>query len=153
MTAPQPPAAPPTAPTLLRPALALLAGLGVTVLIVGAGVVISTLAAMRDAPNPAQFAPPAWYYATNLTLSAVGAAAGGFTTARVTTGRSFFTVYVLALMLFMSGIAPVLRGTTGSAGQPQWYPLALAILGPLGVLLGGAFERRRAAGPQGEGAP
>jgi hypothetical protein len=117
----------------------------VTVLIVGGGVIVTTLAAMRES-NPKAFSPPAWYYAANLALSAIGAAAGGFTTSRITAGRSFFTVLVLALMLFMSGIAPVLRGTTGSPGQPRWYPLALAILGPIGVLTGGALERRRAWG-------
>ena len=127
---------------MLRPALALLAGLGVTVLIVGGGVIVTTLAAMRDS-NPRDFNPPDWYYAVNLTLSALGAAAGGFATSRITAGRSFFTVVVLALMLFMSGIAPVLRGTPGSPGQPRWYPLALALLGPIGVAVGGALERRR----------
>lgn len=129
---------------MLRPALALLAGLGVTVLIVGGGVIVTTLAAIRDA-NPRAFSPPAWYYAVNLTLSALGAAAGGFTTSRITVGRSFFTVFVLALILFVSGIAPVLRGA-GTPGQPQWYPLILALLGPIGVLVGGALERRRTGG-------
>jgi hypothetical protein len=127
---------------MLRPALALLAGLGITVFIVGGGVVITTLAAMRES-DPRSFSPPLWYYAANLTLSAIGAAAGGFTTARVTIGRSFFTVFVLALILLMSGIAPVLRGAPSAPSQPEWYPLALALLGPIGVLAGGALERRR----------
>jgi hypothetical protein len=130
---------------MLRPALALLAGLGVTVLIVGGGVIVTTLAAIRDS-NPRAFSPPAWYYAANLTLSALGAAAGGFTTSRITAGRSFFTVFVLALMLLMSGIAPVLKGVPATSGQPAWYPLTLAILGPIAVLVAGALERRRTVG-------
>lgn len=115
-----------------------------TVLIVGGGVLISTLAAMRNA-DPHDFRPAAWYYAVNLALSALGAAAGGFATARITIGHSFFTVFVLALILLMSGIAPVLRGAAAAPGQPEWYPLVLALVGPVFVLVGGALERRRIA--------
>jgi peptidoglycan/LPS O-acetylase OafA/YrhL len=142
MTAPPPPPAPqrPLTP-LLRPALALLAGLGITVLIVGGGVLITTLGALRG-QDPNNFTPPSWYYAANMTLSFVGAAAGGFAVSRITRGRSLFTVMVLALILLVSGIAPILRGTPAAPGQPNWYPLALALLGPLGVLVGGIGERR-----------
>ena len=126
----------------LRPALALLAGLGITVLIVFLGVTITTLAALRGV-DPKAYVAPFWTYPTHLLISTVGAAAGGFATARITTGHSLFTTLVLALILFMSALAPVLRGTPGGAGQPDWYPLALAIASPIGVLLAGLFERRR----------
>jgi len=139
MTAPPPPQRPLT--PLLRPALALLAGLGITVLIVGGGVLITTLGALRG-QDPRNFAPPMWYYAANMTLSILGAAAGGFAVSRITHGRSLFTVAVLALILLVSGIAPILRGTAGTPGHPPWYPLVLALLGPIGVLAGGVGERR-----------
>ena len=148
MTAPPPPATPPAPERpltpLLRPALALLAGLGITVLIVGGGVLITTLAALRG-QSPATFAPPSWYYATNMVITVLGPAAGGFAVSRITRGRSLFTVSVLALILLVSGIAPILRGTPAAQGQPHWYPLALALLGPIGVMAGGIGERRNAA--------
>jgi len=134
----------PTSSTI-RPALALLAGLGITVLIVFLGVTITTLAALRGV-DPKAYVAPFWTYPTHLVISALGAAAGGFATARITTGHSLFTTLVLALILLMSALAPVLRGTPGGAGQPDWYPLALAIVSPLGALLGGLLERRHGRG-------
>jgi hypothetical protein len=129
--------------TTLRPALALLAGLGITVLIVFLGVTISTLAALRGV-DPKAYVAPLWTYPTHLLISAFGAAMGGFATARITTGHSLFTTFVLALILLMSALTPVLRGTPGGPGQPDWYPLSLAIVSPLGAMLGGLLERRRA---------
>ena len=126
----------------IRPALALLAGLGITVLIVFLGVTITTLAALRGI-DPKAYVAPFWTYPTHLAISALGAMAGGFATSRITTGHTMFTTLVLALILMMSALAPVLRGTPGSAGQPDWYPLSLAIASPLGALLGGFLERRR----------
>ena len=142
MTAPPPER--PAVPTLtsLRPALGLLAGLGVTVLIVFLGVTIATLAALRGV-DPKSYVAPFWTYPTSLLISMLGAVAGGITTARITAGRTLFTVLVLALILMMSALTPVLRGAAEVPGQPRWYPLALAILPALGALLGGVRERRR----------
>jgi len=139
MTAPRPPL---PMSTSLRPALALLAGLGVTVLIVFVGVTVSTLAALRGV-DPKTYVPPAWTYPTHLAISALGALAGGFTTARITIGRTLFTTLVLALILLMSALAPVLRRTAGAPGQPAWYAPSLAIASPIGAMLGGILERRR----------
>jgi len=126
----------------IRPALALLAGLGVTVLIVFFGVTISTLAALRGV-DPKSYVAPAWVYPTHMVISFFGALAGGFTTARVTTGHSLFTTLVLALILLMSALTPVLRHAPSAPGQPEWYALSLVIASPLGALLGGILERRR----------
>jgi hypothetical protein len=141
MTAPASPSQSP-ASSAIRPALGLLAGLGVTVLIVFLGVTITTLAALRGV-DPKSYVAPDWTYPTHLAISALGSAAGGLTTARVTAGRSLYTVLLLALILLMSVAGPLLRGEHGAPGQPTWYPIALAIASPLGVIVGGVLERRR----------
>jgi hypothetical protein len=130
----------------LRPALALLAGLGVTVLIVFFGVTTSTLAALRGV-DPKAYVAPGWTYPTHMSISFVGALAGGFATARITTGHTLFTNLVLALILLMSALTPVLRHAPSAPGQPGWYALSLVIAGPLGALLGGILERRRSGAP------
>jgi hypothetical protein len=149
MTNPATPSAPPTS-SVVRPALALLAGLGITVLVVAAGTLIATLVAIRGV-DAGHFQPTPGYLATNLIVTAAGALLGGFTTSRLTVGRSFYTVFLLALILFVSGITPVIRRTAPAAGQPSWYPLAVALLAPVGVLLGGLAERRRRAPANAEG--
>lgn len=149
MTSPASPSAPPTS-SVVRPALALLAGLGITVIVVAVGTLIATLAAMRGV-DAGHFQPTPGYLATNLIVTAVGAFLGGMTTSRLTVGRSFYTVFLLALLLLVSGIAPVIRRTAPPAGQPSWYPLAVALLAPVGVLLGGMVERRRRASTVAEG--
>ena len=98
MTDPRPPL--PTSRSL-RPALALLAGLGVTVLIVFFGVTISTLAALRGV-DPKSYVAPAWTYPMHMLISFLGAMAGGFATARITAGHTLFTTLVLALILLMA---------------------------------------------------
>jgi hypothetical protein len=126
----------------LRPALALLAGLGVTVLVVVFGVTISTLAALRGV-DPKSYVAPTWVYPTHMLISFIGAMAGGFATARITAGHSLFTTLLLALILLMSALTPVLRHAPSAPGQPEWYALSLVIASPLGALLGGILERRR----------
>jgi hypothetical protein len=143
MTGPRPtPAPPPPTPTFLRPLLALLAGLGITALISAFGIVVATFAALRGV-DPKQFTPPPAYLGTTLVLSVLGAFSGGYATARITAGRSFYTVLLLATVLLVSGVVPVVRGTGPAPGWPGWYPMAQALLVPLGALAGGLLERRR----------
>lgn len=130
--------------------MALLAGLGIIVMIVGVGTLLATLAALKGV-DPKQFHPSPAYLATIITLTAAGAMSGGFATSRITADRSYFTVFLLALLLFVSGVVPVLRGVQPTPGQPDWYPLALAILSPVGVLIGGLVERRKTRRPLVEG--
>jgi hypothetical protein len=121
-----------------------MAGLGITVLIVFTGVTISTLAALRG-QDQRHYIAPFWTYPTHLVISAVGAAAGGVATGRITAERSPFSVFLLALILLMSALGPVLRHTPPAAGQPSWYPLSLAIVSPLAALAGGLLARRAEA--------
>jgi hypothetical protein len=143
MTAPVT-SAPPTS-SMMRPALGLLAGLGITALIVGPGIIVATLAMLRGV-DPRTFSPSTSGLVVYLVITGIGAFAGGLTTARITTGRSFYTVFLLVLILFMSAMVPVLRGVDPSApARPQWFLVAQAAIVLLAVLFGGWLERRRQA--------
>lgn len=135
-------APPPPAPGFIRPALGLLAGLGITLLIVACGVIVATLAALRGV-DPTRFVATPGYLVVVSLINLLGAIAGGYATARITVGRSFFTVLLLAVIMAMSAVAQALKEAP-RAGEPAWYPMSLAVIGAAGVLLGGLLERRRA---------
>jgi hypothetical protein len=126
---------------MLRPVLGLMAGLGITVLIVVCGVLISTLVAMRG-QDTTRYVAPFWTYPTHLVIIALATAAGGAVTGRITVGRSAYSVFLLALILMMSALGPVIRHVPPAPGQPAWFALALAIVNPLGALAGGLLTRR-----------
>lgn len=134
------PTAPPT-PTFVRPALALLSGLGIAVIFIALATVVAALILLRGRDASALHADPVYLVAT-LVICGVGASAGAFATARVTEGRSPFTVALLALVLFMSAIVPVLRGAAEQSGTPDWHAIARALLEPFGVFVGAYLERR-----------
>jgi len=137
MTAPPP--TPPTS-TFVRPAIGLLAGIGVALLLIAIGTVIAGLFTLRGA-DALTTAFPAGYVWGKLVAAAIGAFAGGFTTSRITIGRSFYTVVLLALILFVAAGGPALRGTAAFPNDPGWFPLTLAIVELIAVVLGGALER------------
>lgn len=138
MTAPPP--TPPTS-TFVRPAIGLLAGIGVSLLVIAIGTVIAGIATLRG-PDALTTAFPAGYVWGKLVAVAIGALAGGFTTSRITVGRSLYTVFVLALILFVAAAGPALRGTNAFPNDPAWFPLTLAIVELTGVVMGGLIERR-----------
>jgi heme A synthase len=129
---------------MIRPALALLAGLGITALIVGPGIIIATLAMLRGV-DPNAFRPSTANLLVYLVINGVGAYVGGLAVARITVGRSFYTVFLLALVLFMSAMVVVLRAKDAAQAGPRWYTLGQAIVVLLAALLGGFLERRRQA--------
>lgn len=137
---PAPPASPP-ASSFVRPAIGLLAGLGVSLLIIFIGTVIAGVMTLRG-PVALHSPFPAAYVWGKLASAALGALAGGFATSRITATRSLFTVLLLAVILFIAAAGPVVRGATLSPGDPAWYPLTQAVVVGLGVLIGGVLERR-----------
>jgi len=133
------PPAPPTSQAV-RPAIGLLAGIGVALLLIAVGTVVAGVFTLHGAD--ALTKPfPAGYVWGKLAAAAVGALAGGFTTSRITAGRSLFTVVVLALILFVAAAGPAVRGAGAFPNDPTWFPLTLAAVELLGVLVGGAVER------------
>ena len=129
----------PPAPSFLRPALALLAGLGIFVAIVFFGTIAVFVAlGVKDAQNPSLA-----LLVAQLVVNAVGALVAGFAAGRMTWGRSLYTLFLLAIIPSMSSLIPVLKGT--AAGEPQWYLLSRPAVILLGILIGGIVERRRGA--------
>jgi hypothetical protein len=138
VTAPR--TAPPKAPSFLRPALALLAGLGIFVAFVFLGTIIAfVITGAKDAQHPSIA-----LLVAQLAMNVGGALLAGFATGRITWGRSLYTLFLLAIILSMSSLIPVLKGTA-AAGEPQWYLLSRPAVILLGILIGGIWERRRAA--------
>jgi hypothetical protein len=142
MTAPTA-SAPPTS-SMIRPAIALLAGLGVSILII-APVTVFVVAMMHGAGYPQVVALSPSGLAVLLAVNALGAFAGGFVTARITEGRSFYTTFVLALVLFTSAMVPVLRGAEPANPRPRWFLVGMAIAVLVSALMAGFLERRRQA--------
>jgi hypothetical protein len=130
---------PPT-PSFLRPALALLAGLGIFVSIVFIGTIVAFVAmGITDREHPTT-----GILVAQLVVNAVAALVAGFAVGRMTWGRSLYTLVLLAIIPSMSSLIPVLKGTAGVV-EPQWYLLSRPAAILLGILIGGIFERRRAA--------
>ena len=145
MTAPPSPA--PSSISYIRPAMGLIAGLGITALITGPGIIMATLAMLRGVGDPRGFQPSTANLLVYLAIIALGALAGGVATARITTGRSFYTVFLLGSVLFMSAMVVVLRGDTSAQARPRWYSISQAVIVLFAVLLGGYIERRRNPAP------
>ncbi|MEO7712769.1 MAG: hypothetical protein ABIV10_07620 [Gemmatimonadaceae bacterium] len=141
MTAPHSPA--PSSISYIRPAMGLIAGLGITALITGPGIIMATLAMLRGVGDPRGFQPTTANLLVYLAIIALGALAGGVATARITTGRSFYTVFLLGSVLFMSAMVVVLRGDTSAQARPRWYSISQAVIVLTAVLIGGYVERRR----------
>lgn len=133
----------PRAPSALRPALGLLGGLGIFVVII----VLGTIAVFLSATGADLRHPSTTLLAAQLAVNAIGAMAAGFATGRMTAGRSFYTLFLLALILSMSSLGPVLRDSTSTV-EPRWYLMTRPVVILLGILLGGALERRRSRAEQ-----
>jgi hypothetical protein len=142
-----PPPTPPTS-TFVRPAIGLLAGIGVSLLVIAVGTVIAGVFTLRGADVLTKAFPDGYVWG-KLVAAAVGGFAGGFTTSRITVGRSMYTVFVLALILFIAAAGPALRGAAAFPNDPAWFPLTLGIVELLAVVAGGALERRM----EGRGTP
>jgi len=125
----------------------MMAGLGVAVLIDAVGVLASTFAAAaaQGTKDVSQFVAPSWTFPTHLLIYAVGAAAGGVVTGRMTAERSAYSVFLLALIFLMSAVGPLLRHVPPAPGQPEWFALALVVVNPLAALAAGLLTRRTEA--------
>lgn len=116
--------------------ISLLAGMGLFVVVVGAGTVLAYVATGSTSPQN----PSAALLGALLLVNALAAVFAGLATSKMTRQNSLYTVLLLALMMTMSSIVPLVRGSE-NAGEPQWYLLARCVLVFAGILAGGALQR------------
>lgn len=124
-------------PPVLRSVYALLAGFATMTAIVFA----ITMVLMKRAPRwvGAPGRPNPAYTLVNMAYSFTAAIAGGYVTACVATADVMRTVLVLGLVvLVMSAISAL----EARHRQPIRYQIALAVLGPIGVVTGGLLRLR-----------
>jgi hypothetical protein len=135
--------APPPTPSFIRPALALLAGLGIFVLGYGFPTLLATLLLLRGVTDPASFQPPVGFRLFTLVIGALAGLASGWSVGRMTSGRSWYTLLLFALVLCVSPLAEARKAA--ASGKSDQFLIALAIVAPAGALLGGWLDRRRVA--------
>jgi hypothetical protein len=105
-------------------------------------VMVATLAVAALLPTEVGDAPGALYLVVNLAYSALAAVVGGWVAARLACAGASRSVLTLALLVGAAGVWSAL-GAPPQVGQPSWYPWALTLLGPAGVLGGGFGSRAR----------
>ena len=102
----------------------------------------------RHDPGPPRargpHAPAVWLSLAARAVNAVGALGAGSAAGALAWGRSVYTLFLLAVILSMSSLIPVLKGTVAT-GDPFWYQLAHPAVILFGILLGGVMERRRSS--------
>lgn len=117
--------------------LALLAGFVTMAVIVA--VTTFLLARLVPAWAEARRHPPPGYVFVNLGSSFLAAAAGGYVTARMAASNSLVLVLALALVVLLISALSAMQ----SRGKlPVWYLLAIVVIAPLGVLVGGLLRLR-----------
>lgn len=118
---------------MLRSAVAVLAGLFLTMALVVAG---SFLAARYFGLGPGD-PPTPGYLAANLAGSAVAGFIGGATAMRLAPHRPHGHVGALAIVILLLSLPTLLSAP--ASGQPAWYGLAISVIGPVSVVIGGVL--------------
>lgn len=86
----------------------------------------------------------AWMLGIALAYRSVFTVVGGYVTASLAPKNSMRQVYVLMMLVFVGSVVGVIAGW--GLGN-QWYPISLAITGPLFVWVGGRLYKPRASNP------
>ena len=81
-----------------------------------------------------------WMLVLALAYRSVYTILGGYITSYLAPEHNRRNVKILAVLGFIAGVGGVIGGWNLSA---HWYPIALAVTGPLFVLLGGRLQQRR----------
>lgn len=97
------------------------------------------LAAVRNSQGP----PPSQsgtYLLANLAVSFIAAVLGGWVAARLAPGSPKAHVIALAVLVVLMSIATAVTQKAATSNQPGWYPITIAVLGVVGVLVGGIWR-------------
>ena len=116
----------------------IIGGYVVLALIVIGGVWI--VAAALGVEDPGDIS--AGYLAANLVLSFVAAVAGGYAAAWIAGPLRLVATAILAVIVLVLGLL-----MESGTGQPDWYPLALALVGAGGVAIGGWLRHEPVTNP------
>ena len=123
-------------PSFALLAIALLAGMGIFVVVVGAGTVLAYVATGSTDPRT----PSMTLLMSLLFVHALAAIFAGLATGKMTRAHSLYTVLLLSLMLAMSSAVPLLRNST-NAGEPDWFLVVRCVLVLAGIVAGGVLPR------------
>jgi MFS family permease len=112
---------------------AVLAGfVAVAILSVATDFVFETLGIFPDAANPELYA--SWMLGIALVYRSIFTVVGGYLTAKFAPQNPMHHIYVLMVLGLIGGVAGAVSGW--HLGN-HWYPVLLAVTGPLFVWLGG----------------
>ena len=131
----------PSRESLVRPLLALVAGLGIMALLVAPPTLMSALAALRGLLDAPVFHPPLGYIVINIGLNILGGVIAGFVVARLTHGRQRQSVMAMAALLAVLSALDAIK--VARSGGLVWVPVLIVVLVPLSVLAGGRMEEQR----------
>lgn len=101
--------------------------------------VATTLVVRALVPAAGELTPPAWFFVLDFGYSVAAMAAGGYAAARV--GGGFAAAVVLAALTLILGVVSAAAGADPL--HPMTYQWAVAIAGPVGILLGGRWAASR----------
>jgi hypothetical protein len=121
---------------LFRSVCAVLIGfISVVALSISIDFIFEVLGIFPGATHPELYVP--WMLVVALIYRSFAAVLGGYITAKFSSARSMCRVYALMILGFIGGVAGVVNGW--SYGN-RWYPVLLAVTGPVFVWLGGKLQ-------------
>jgi hypothetical protein len=120
---------------------AVIAGfLAVVILSTATDMILETTGIFPSVEEQMKNGPERWLLATALFYRSIYTIIGGFITAKLAPSNPIKHVKILAVIGFIAGLIGVFAGW--QFGE-QWYPIALAVTGPLFVFLGGKLALRK----------
>ena len=97
---------------------------------------------LMDSAIGRRSALPPGYFAAKLAVTTVGAALGGWVTARMAPSREMTHVAALAVLVFLMALPGLLGYGDAQVDQPAWFIYMLPILGVPAAILGGWLRSR-----------
>lgn len=126
---------------LIKNIWAVLAGfLFVFIVSIATDILFSVIGVFPRMDQPELFT--SWMYVLVLIYSSIYTVVGGYITARLSAAKPMRQVYILAVLGFVSGALGAYGNWDKSVGN-EWFPVLLAVTGPIFVYLGGRLFLRK----------